>query len=159
LPQRLQSLIVIGIIAFLALVRLTSGPVEPSQAVAPVPTPQPTPTLTPDLEAIYRSQINPWFRDVQAWAENLEHEFIVPSADRPAAFAALEQRAIDLLAQLKTIKPSPNHVETHEHLVGSMQSCVNAISYYRNGDESSGEIYGGTCTIGLTLTLDVLQRD
>lgn len=131
--------------------------VTPTSA-PPTPTRKLRPTSTPDLQAIYMARIEPWFRDVLTWSENLAAFYTSSSQDSSVA-DALEQRSIDLLAELKTIQPSPNHIETHQYIIESMQSCVDAVSYYRDGDVQLSNIYGDTCTIGLTLMLDVLGRN
>lgn len=159
------ALIVLSIV--FSVMAALSAPKEP--AIIPVPTytntPEPTPTrtpkptLTPDVLAIYKRQIEPWYRDVLAWSEDLDHEFTVPSADHDAALAALEQRALDLVDALNQIHPPPRHVETHHHISESMEACLEAVRFSRQGKTGYSNIYGGTCTIGLTLMLDVIGRD
>lgn len=130
----------------------------PTLTSTPAPTPTRLPTPTPDPNIAYLAHMRIWYNDALAWVEQLEHETKVPSADRDAALVALETRAQDLLAALRTVTPSPRHAETHEHLITSMEHCVQAVSYWRQGDASLSNIHGGTCTIGLTLMADVLAR-
>lgn len=125
----------------------------------PTPTRTPRPTLTPDVIAIYKSQLRPWFEDTADWSDDLAHEFGAPSADHDAALAALEHRALELLQNLLYIHPPPQHTETHRLIAESMQACVDAVRYARDGDMSLSNIYGGTCEIGFTLMLDVIGRD